>query len=57
MWIFKMLAIYQYNCDQLKNHTHFKDTSLEWIALNLLDMLPKQNWVGKLTFSLLALNL
>ena len=55
--MFKMLAIYQYNCNQLKNHTHFKDTSLEWIALNLLDMLPKQNWVGKLTFSLLALNL
>ena len=35
----------------------FKDTSLDSIALNPLDILPRQNWVGKLTFLLLDSNL
>ena len=35
----------------------FKDTSLDSIALNSLDILPKQNCVGKLTFLLSASNL
>ena len=35
----------------------FKDTSLDSVALNPLHMLPRQNWVGKLTFLLSALNL
>ena len=35
----------------------FKDTSSESTQSKLLDMLPKQNWDGKLTFLLLALNL
>ena len=34
----------------------FKDTSLDSAALNLSDILPKQNRVGKLRFLLLALN-
>ena len=28
----------------------FEDTSIDSVALNLLDILPRQNWVGKLTF-------
>ena len=35
----------------------FKHTSLELIAPNLLNMLPTQKSVGKLTFLLLALNI
>ena len=35
----------------------FKDTSIDSVALNALDMLPRQNWIGKLTFLLLTLNL
>ena len=35
----------------------FKDISSDSVALNPLDILPKQNWVGKLTFLLSALNL
>ena len=41
-----------------KSHTFpVKDTSLDSVVLNLLEILPKQNWVGKLTFNMLALNL
>ena len=32
----------------------FKGTSLDSVALNPLDILPRQNCVGKLTFLLLA---
>ena len=35
----------------------FKDISLDLVALNSLDILLRQNWVGKLTFLLSALNL
>ena len=35
----------------------FKDTSLDSATLNLSDILPKQNRVGKLRFVLSALNL
>ena len=35
----------------------FKITSLDSLALNPLDLLSRQNWVGKLTYSLSALNL
>ena len=35
----------------------FKDTSQHSVALNLLEILPRQNCVGKLSFLLLALNL
>ena len=35
----------------------FKDTSLDSVALNPSDILPKKNRVGKLTFLLSALNL
>ena len=35
----------------------FKNTSLDSVALNPLDILPRQNWVGKLTFLLSAINL
>ena len=35
----------------------FKATSLDSVALNPSDILPKQNRVGKLTFLLSALNL
>ena len=35
----------------------FTDTSLDSVALNPVDILPRQNWVGKLTFLLSALNL
>ena len=35
----------------------FKNNSLDSVALNQLDILPKQNRVGKLTFLLSALNL
>ena len=35
----------------------FKDTSQDSAALNPSGMLPRQNWVGKLTFLLSALNL
>ena len=35
----------------------FKDTSLGPIKPILLDMLPTQNWAGRLTFPSLALNL
>ena len=38
-------------------HISFKDTSLDSVALNPLKILPRQNWVGKLTFLLSALNL
>ena len=34
-----------------------KDTSLDWILLNLLDMIPRQNWVWKVILLLPALNL
>ena len=34
----------------------FKDTSLEFISPNPLDVLPKQNWVWKSTVLLSALN-
>ena len=34
-----------------------KDTSLDWILLNLLDMILRQNWVWKVIFLLPALNL
>ena len=33
----------------------FKDTSLDSIALNPLEIILRQNWVGKLTFLLSAL--
>ena len=35
----------------------FKDTSLDSVALNTLEILTRQNLVGKLTFLLSALNL
>ena len=35
----------------------FKDTSLEPIKPILFDMLPRQNWAGRLTFPSLVLNL
>ena len=35
----------------------FKDTSLDKVALNLLDILLRQNCVEKLTFVLFSLNL
>ena len=35
----------------------FKDTSLDEVALNLLDILLRQNCVEKLTFVLFSLNL
>ena len=35
----------------------FKDTSLDSVLLNQLDILPRQNWVRKLTFLLSGLNL
>ena len=35
----------------------FKDTSLDLVLLNPLDVLPRQNWVGKVTFLFSALNL
>ena len=38
-------------------HEKFKDSSLDSVTLNPLEILPRQNWVGKLTFSLSALNL
>ena len=34
----------------------FKDTSLVSVALNSLYALPRQNWVGKITFFLPVLN-
>ena len=34
----------------------FEDTFLESIAPNLIDVLTRQSWVGKLTFLLSALN-
>ena len=34
----------------------FKDTSLEWKAPNLLNMLPKQNWAGTLKVLVSDLN-
>ena len=50
--------IYQHSCNRLKNETHpIKDTSLDSLALNPLDVLPKQNGVGKLSFLFSALNL
>ena len=33
----------------------FKDTSLDSLALNPLDMIPRQNWVRNWTFLLSAL--
>ena len=36
-------------------HFPFKDTSLDSAALHPLDILPRQNCVGKLTFLLSAL--
>ena len=43
------------------HHTHhifsFRDASLNWASLNPLEMLHRENWVGKLTFLLSALNL
>ena len=37
--------IYQQICSQLKNYTQFpfKNACLQYIASNLLDMLPRQN--------------
>ena len=35
----------------------FKDISLDAVELNPFYILPRQNWCGKLIFSLLALNL
>ena len=49
--------------NQMKNCTHLhhihssKNTSLGSATPNSLDMLPRQNCVGKLTFSSSALNL
>ena len=37
--------------------SHFHDTSLDSVALNLLEIVPRQNWVATLTFLLSALNL
>ena len=34
----------------------FKDTSLDSLAPNSLEILPRQNWGGKLTFLLSDLN-
>ena len=45
------------NCTHLHCIHYFKDTSLASAASNPLDILPRQNGVGNLTFSLLALNL
>ena len=56
--MFKMsdLSIELYSTE--KSYTFpFKDTSLYSVALNPSDIRPKQNWVGKLTFLLSALNL
>ena len=51
--------IYQLQCNRLKNCTHvpFNVDSLDSAAPYPLDMVPRKNWVGKLTFSILALNL
>ena len=35
----------------------FEDTSIDSVVLNPLDILPRQNWVGKLTFLLPILKL
>ena len=39
------------------NTFSFKDSALDSVALSPLDIFPRENWVGKLTFSLSALNL
>ena len=51
--------IHQKNCIRLKINTYFffKNTSSDSVAPNLLYVLPRQNWVGKLTFLLLDLKL
>ena len=41
-----------------KSYTfQFKNTSLDSLALNPLEIISRQNYVGKLTFLLLSLNL
>ena len=57
MWKFNMsdLSIELQSTEKLYTFP-FKDTSLDSAALNLSDILPKQNRVGKLRFLLLALN-
>ena len=41
-----------------KSYTYpFKDTSLDLLALNPLDILPRQTWVGMSILLLSALNL
>ena len=50
--------MYQWSCNQLKSRTSSsKETSLESIAPNFLDMVLRQNWVGKSSFLLSALKL
>ena len=40
-----------------KSYTfQFKDTSLDSVLVNPIEILPTQNWVGKLTFLLSALS-
>ena len=42
----------------VKSYTFpFNDVSLGLVELDPLDILPRRNWVGKLTFLLSALNL
>ena len=57
-WMFNIsdLSIELWSTEKLYTFS-FKDTSINSVALNPLDILPRQNWFGKLPFLLSALNL
>ena len=58
LWVFNFWDLLTEMYSTEKPYTFlFKDTSLDSVALNPLEILPKQNWVGRLTFLLSALNL
>ena len=58
LWMFYMSDLSAALQSTKKSHRlSLKNTSLDSTVPNLLDMLPRQNWVGKLAFLLLALNL
>ena len=42
----------EFQCTEKSYTFPFKDTSLDSVALNPLNILLRQNWVGKLTFKL-----
>ena len=58
LWIFNASDVSIELKSTEKSYTFpFKNTSLDSVGLNSLDMLLRQNCVGKLTFLLSALNL